>query len=118
MVLGCDGLLKKFSSLYRHIVSIQSKHTFALTHFSQARRSDAAGLSQSQPTAMMTPGLRNILVLSVSFLLIFTGFHTIALLQDVDGGVSSPPNSLAIIYVVFGITCSSAPCLLSLLGHR
>ena len=67
---------------------------------------------------MVATELRNIFVLGTSFLLIFTGFHTLALLQTLDNGVRSPKNSLAVVYVVFGLTCSSAPCLLSLLGHR
>ena len=67
---------------------------------------------------MVAAELRNIFVLGTSFLLIFTGFHTIALLQTLDNGVKSPRNSLAVVYVVFGVTCISAPCLLSLLGHR
>ena len=67
---------------------------------------------------MVAAELRNIFVLGTSFLLIFTSFHTLALLQTLDNGVKSPKNSLAVVYVVFGVTCSSAPCLLSLLGHR
>ena len=89
-----------------------------LTHFSETRIYLAGGNPPVVAAAMVATELRNIFVLGASFLLIFTGFHTLALLQNLDNGVKSPKNSLAVVYVVFGITCSSAPCLLSILGHR
>ena len=89
-----------------------------LTHFSETRIYLVGDNPPVVAAAMVATELRNIFVLGTSFLLIFTGFHTLALLQTLDNGVRSPKNSLAVVYVVFGLTCSSAPCLLSLLGHR
>ena len=62
----------------------------------------------------------NILLLSISFMLVFTGFHTLSSMQ----ALGSPGKSqaglvhLAIVYVFFGIFSWIAPSLLNILGPR
>ena len=63
--------------------------------------------------------LFNILLLSFSFMLIFTGFHTLSCIQALDSvHRSSGLVSLAIVYVVFGLFSWISPSLLCLLGPR
>ena len=70
--------------------------------------------------------LFNILLLSLSFMLVFTGFHTLSSIQTlaisgkgdkVVGGGHGLVN-LAIVYVVFGVFSWMSPSLLCLLGPR
>ena len=62
----------------------------------------------------------NILLLSISFMLVFTGFHTLSSMQSLvrvdksQGGLVH----LAIVYVFFGIFSWISPSLLNILGPR
>ena len=69
--------------------------------------------------------LFNILVLSLSFMLVFTGFHTLSSVQALDWaktemgvGEGRARVHLAIVYVVFGVFSWISPSLVWLLGPR
>ena len=72
----------------------------------------------------------NILLLSLSFMLVFTGFHTLTSIQtlaisekdETDSDSVRPEGkglvNLAIVYVFFGVFSWMSPSLLCLLGPR
>ena len=74
--------------------------------------------------------LFNILLLSLSFMLVFTGFHTLTSIQtlaisekgETDSNTVRPGGNglvnLAIVYVFFGVFSWMSPSLLCLLGPR
>ena len=74
-------------------------------------------LSVSAMTGEASARLFNVCVLGVSFMLLFTGFHTLTSVQHSHTASGTPVLTLAVVYSVMAVFSWAAPSLLVRLGH-